>query len=92
MAEMYPERVVKIKVIGRNSVSGQIDSVDVTSLTAIELWYDERFQINLGDSTQLDYKISALKATISQMESYESGHLDLSFTNWVDKVGYTPFT
>jgi len=84
--------ITVLQAIGRNSVSGQIDSVDVTSLTAIELWYDERFQINLGDSTQLDYKISALKATISQMESYESGHLDLSFTNWVDKVGYTPFT
>ena len=26
------------------------------------------------------------------MEDYESGHLDLSFTNWPDKVGYTPFT
>ena len=81
-----------LQVLGTNSISGQIDSVDVTNLNAIELWYDERFQINLGDSGQLDYKISALRATIDQMEAYESGHLDLSFTNWVDKVGYTPFS
>ena len=78
--------------LSNNSVSGQIDSVDVTSVSSIELWYDERFQINLGDTGQLEYKISALKATIDQMESYESGHLDLSFKNWTDKVGYTPFT
>ena len=81
-----------LQVISTNSISGQIDSVDVTNLKAIELWYDERFQINLGDTMQLDYKISALRATIDRMEAYESGHLDLSFTNWVDKVGYTPFT
>ena len=78
--------------LSRNSISAQIDSVDVTSLTAIELWYDERFQINLGDTDRLEYKIGALKTTIENMESYESGHLDLSFTNWPDKVGYTPFT
>ena len=81
-----------IQQLSTNSISGMIDSVDVTSLSSIELWYDERFQVNLGDTGQLEYKISALKATIEQMESYESGHLDLSFTNWPDMVGYTPFT
>lgn len=81
-----------LQQLSTNSISGMIDSVDVTSLTAIELWYDERFQVNLGDTGQLEYKIGALKATIDQMESYESGHLDLSFTNWPDMVGYTPFT
>ena len=79
--------------LSRNSISGLIDSVDVTSLTAIELFYDDaRFQINLGNTDSLEYKISALKATVEKMESYESGHLDLSFTNWPDKVGYTPFS
>ena len=91
-AQRLQTAMTVLQALGRNSISGQVDSVDVTSLTAIELWYDERFQINLGDSGQLDYKIGALRATIAQMESYESGHLDLSFTNWVDKVGYTPFT
>ena len=81
-----------LQTLSTNSISGQIDSVDVTDLKAIELWYDERFQINLGDTMRLDYKISALRATIGKMEAYESGHLDLSFTNWADKVGYTPFS
>lgn len=81
-----------LQVLSTNSISGQIDSVDVSNMSAIALWYDERFQINLGDTVQLEYKISALRATIEQMETYESGHLDVSFTNWPDKVGYTPFT
>ena len=81
-----------LQALSTNSISGQIDSVDVTNLNGVELWYDERFQINLGSTAQLEYKISALRATIDKMEAYESGHLDLSFTNWPDKVGYTPFT
>ena len=80
-----------LQQLSNNSISGQMDSVDVTSLTSIEMWYNERFQIDLGDTSRLDYKLLALEATINQMESYESGHLDVSFTNWPDKVGYTPF-
>lgn len=91
-AERLRTVLTVLQQLSTNSISGKIDSVDVTSLSAIELWYDERFQINLGDTGQLEYKIDALKATIEKMESYESGHLDLSFKNWPDKVGYTPFT
>lgn len=91
-AQRLQSAISVLQALGTNSISGQIDSVDVTNLKAIELWYDERFQINLGDTTRLDYKIGALRATIDKMEAYESGHLDLSFTNWADKVGYTPFS
>ena len=91
-AERLNTALAVIQQLSSNSISGQVDSVDVTNLTDIELWYDERFQINLGDTDRLEYKIGALKTTIENMESYESGHLDLSFTNWPDKVGYTPFT
>ena len=81
-----------LQVLSTNSISGQIDSVDVTTLSSIEMWYDdERFQIFMGDASRVDYKIEALKATINQMESYERGQLDISFMNWPDKVGYTPF-
>ena len=91
-AERLRTLLTVLQQLSTTSISGKIDSVDVSSLNSIELWYDERFQINLGDTGQLEYKIAALKATIEQMESYESGHLDLSFKNWTDKVGYTPFT
>ena len=91
-AQRMQAAISVLQTLSTNSISGQINSVDVTSLKSIELWYDERFQINLGDAARLDYKISALRATIEKMEDYESGHLDLSFTNWADKVGYTPFT
>lgn len=84
--------LIVLQQLDGNSITGKINSVDVTELTAIELKYDDRFQVNIGDTSRLDYKISALKATVSKMESYESGSLDLSFTNWPDKVGYTPYS
>ena len=91
-AQRLQTAISVLQVLGNNSICGQIDSVDVSKLNSIELWYDERFQITLGDTVQLEYKVSTLRATIERMESYESGHLDVSFTNWPDKVGYTPFT
>jgi hypothetical protein len=90
-AQRFQAAMTVLQALSNNSISGQVDSVDVTGLNSIELWYDERFRINLGSTEQMEYKISALRATINQMESYESGDLDLSFTNWPDKVGYTPF-
>ena len=91
-AEKLQTALTVLRELGNSSICDHIDSVDVTKLQTLELWYDGRFQINLGDTTRLEYKIGALKATIEKMESYESGHLDISFTNWPDKVGYTPFT
>ena len=90
-AERLQTAMSVLQILSTNSISGLIDSVDVSDLKAIELWYDERFQINLGDASRVDYKIEALKVTVDQMESYERGQLDISFVNWPDKVGYTPF-
>lgn len=73
-------------------VLGDAASVDVSDLSAIELWYGERYQVTVGDATQLTRKISSMKAAIDQMGEYQSGILDVSFTTWPDEVGYTPFS
>lgn len=72
-------------------VIGEAASVDVSDLGSIELWYGERYQVTIGDATQLSRKISSMKAAIDQMGEYQSGVLDVSFTTWPDEVGYTPF-
>ena len=72
-------------------VIGAAASVDVTNLNALELYYGTRYQVTLGDSTQLRYKISSMKAAVDKMGDYQSGVLDVSFTTWPNEVGYTPF-
>lgn len=74
-----------------NGIIGNAVSVDVTNLNGIELWYEDRYQVNLGDQINLNYKISAMKAAIDEMKSYQRGMLDVSFTVIEDQVVYTPF-
>ena len=80
-----------------NGVIGDLASVDVTDINDLQLWYADRFQIQLGDSTQLSYKIRLMKTAVNEyMESYDSGILDVSLTIQPDpekeyQVIYTPF-
>ena len=80
-----------LKALEANDIVGSAASVDVTRIEDIILWYGTRYQVNLGDSTRLDYKIDCMNDVILQMSEYQSGILDVSFTHWVNQVGYTPF-
>lgn len=71
---------------------GVIATVDVTQLGDIQLWYGSRFQMLLGDTTELSRKVEALAQAVRQMGDYDTGTLDASFTFWPDEVGYTPFS
>lgn len=79
----------------RNDLVGEVASVDVTSLNSIEMWYGNQYQVRLGSANDpnhdLDYKIAAMKASVAQLSDYQTGILDVSFTTWTDRVGYTPF-
>ena len=78
-----------------NDMVGRIASVDVTTLTNIEMWYGNQYQIRLGSANDtvhgLDYKITAMGSAIAQLSDYQTGILDVSFSTWTDQVGYTPF-
>lgn len=70
---------------------GTISSVDVSKLGDIELWYGTRFQMLLGDTNNLHKKVDALAQTVKQLDEYDTGVLDASFTYWPDQVGYSQF-
>lgn len=74
-----------------NGVLGQAASIDVNNMVDIQLWYKDQYQVKLGDSTQLGYKISMMAQMIRQMDDYQSGVLDLTFTTYPDRGGYKPF-
>ena len=74
-----------------NSVLGGVDYVDVTDIYDLQLRYEDRYQVILGDGTQLGVKIKGMKKAIDQMTDYQRGDLDVSFTTFPDQVAYTPF-
>ena len=77
-----------------NVIIGQVASVNVENLTALELWYGQRFQVRLGDTTELGYKIRCMNAAINGedgLDDHDSGILDISFTVHPDSIGYSVF-
>ncbi len=75
-----------------NDIVGEAASVDVTSVNSIELWYGTRYQVQLGDTSRMEYKIACMNDVILEFEDYQKGILDVSFTTWADQVGFTPFS
>lgn len=80
-----------VKALEANGIVGDAASVDVSNLEKIALWYGTRYEVNLGDSSKLTYKVDCMNDAILQLSDYQSGRLDVSFTIWPDKVIYTPF-
>jgi len=90
-AQRFSAALQILKALEENDVVGDAASVDVSRTEDIVLWYGTRYQVNLGDNTRLPYKIACMNDVILQMSDYQSGILDISFTNWPNQVGYTPF-
>lgn len=84
--------LVILQELEKNDIVGEAASIDVSILNNIELWYGQRFQVKLGDSANMGIKISWMKSAVNQRGDYEMGILDVSFTTWPDRVGYTPFS
>ena len=80
-----------------NGIIGQAASIDTGDMGQLEVWYQDRFQILLGDTTQLSYKIRMVSTAIKDyMEAYDSGVLDAGMTIQPDpekeyQVIYSPF-
>lgn len=80
-----------LSALEKNGIMGIVDTIDVTDPLALSLMYDNRYQVNLGDTSRLEYKISAMKSSVAELGQYQSGYLDVSFEIWPNEVGYRPF-
>lgn len=74
-----------------NGIMGVADTVDVADPENVVLLYESRFEVTLGDTSRLDFKIASMKAAITEMGQYESGYLDVSFTIYPNEVQHRPF-
>ena len=55
-----------------------IASVQIPSSFKVSLWYEDRFYVELGNTTRIDYKLEYLKAVVEREESYVTGTIDLT--------------
>ncbi|MBE6925770.1 MAG: FtsQ-type POTRA domain-containing protein [Ruminococcaceae bacterium] len=75
----------------KNGILGEIATIDVTDMGKIEVWYGNRYQILLGESTEIPKKVFSVVQAIRQLDAYQSGILDASFTTWPDEVYHKAF-
>lgn len=81
-----------LKALEDNDIVGEAASVDVTRLEDLVLWYGTRYQVELGDTSRIGYKIDCMTDVIMEMSEFDSGILDISFDILEDQVRYTPFS
>lgn len=91
-AEQLSAALTIVQYMEDESIIGTVTSVNVGDIRDIELWYGQQYQVKLGDTTQLGYKIRCMKQTVSQLAEYESGEIDVSFTIMPDQPMFTRFT
>lgn len=68
-----------LQSLEKNSVLGQIATIDVTDLNDITMEYSQRLIVRLGTNENLDYKIAYMAQAVEQIEEYQIGELDVSF-------------
>ncbi len=80
-----------ISQLEANQILGKVTKVDVSDHQALEFAYGDRFQVELGDVTRLDFKVALVKAAISQMGQQTTGILDASLKTVTEGIHYKPF-
>ena len=72
-------------------VLGRVASIDVTKPGDMRAWYGERFEVLLGGTANMDKKIAWMRDAVAQMEEYQTGTLDVTFTTFPNQAAFTPF-
>ena len=80
-----------VRQLGEGEEIREITSVDVASIYDLQIWYGTRFQVKLGGVSELSYKLDYMLAAISQLESYQTGVLDLTFQE-AKKATFIPWS
>lgn len=67
-----------LQQLQRYDLAGRIVSIDVTQLYNIVMYYTDQFEIQLGSTEELDYKIKYLAYALESLDG-KSGLIDLTF-------------
>lgn len=73
-------------------IIGQAASLDVANLYEIEFWYEDTFQVLIGDSSRLPYKVECASVLVAQLleeNAYATGLIDLTDP---EHITYKAFT
>lgn len=69
-----------ITAMDGSGILEHVASINVEKEYDIIVWYEDRYQIKLGGTDELDYKITYLGVILQSLSAYQAGTIDLTFT------------
>ena len=80
-----------IQLLERFGVLGEAASISIEDPVNIQIWYGERFRIDLGDHTNLEKKLGYAVSAMEELEDHRTGVIDVSFTINANQPVFTAF-
>lgn len=84
-----------LELLEKTELAPRITEIDVAQTYDIVVWYGDLYEIHLGGSDELDYKLRYLLSILDQLDSARGGMIDLTleekdvaiFREWEDEFG-----
>lgn len=80
-----------MQLLERFGVLGEVTGIHLDDPTAINLWYGERFRIDIGDHLNLEKKLGYAVSAMEKLEENRTGVIDVSFTVNTQQPVFTAF-
>jgi len=84
-----------LELLEKTELAPRITEINVAQTYDIVVWYGDQYEIRLGGSDELDYKLRYLLSILDQLDSARGGVIDLTleekdvaiFREWEDEPG-----
>lgn len=78
-----------LQELEKSDLTKQVASVDIPASYELSFWYGSQYHVKLGNKDDLPYKLEYLKEVLKNLEDYQSGTIDLSFSEG-SEARFTP--
>ena len=79
--EQFDALTLLLREIKASRLEKDITVVSVPSAFNLTVWYEDRFEVRLGTTDDLAYKLEYLKVVIQEQKEYTTGIIDLTFSS-----------
>ena len=78
-----------LREIEASELTKSLASVEIPASYELAIWYGDQYYVKLGNAENLAYKLEYLKEVLAKLENYQSGTIDLSFSEG-NEARFTP--
>ena len=80
---------VLLRELEAADLSKEVASVEIPSSYDLGFWYGDQYYVKLGNKENLAYKLEYLKEVLKNLDDYQTGTIDLSFSEG-NEARFTP--